>query len=882
LSDSAYFEKLHRLRASNARYLPLSREEVLHHLRRAQVVDGAVVETPELATLRQYYASCLLDTHLQRPAPSTRRPPMGEIQLFAGLYLATSTAMLALWSEPSGDFADAEARATWLLTSLWQDATALVGTFSDALAGGLDDGMFGMGLAHLIVQGVSLPGKSQWPPENGPTPRALYVEWLERTFSFVGRERRRTLVEGLRRDFEDRGWLDHQDERVRQAQRAFLGEFFDELPRSIRDAVPLSRETLAFLGLERFTATRIDELEFEYRVFWRAAERAWRGRPAKIHPRNRDMTVNVAIEKADGGAQPRLVFTQPGRQRRGVHDDPLLVLLDPDPLVRRRCLDQHREWFDCEEDDFRRHADRIAALRCTHERIRQAISARAEAPALIYAELRAALGRGETGEKPFLPPPLRRLLAHLRLRLSRDADAEAALGNAAVVLLRELGLEETICRLSSLPSALPEHVLAAFDALSTEEAEALLARIETRLQQPFARLLLARLSLRQARRCGAEPSKARGLVREVLDASSAPRFEAFLAIARWAVRRIAERDRASGATSGALLAATWLHASELFNALAAHEPRWEGLRESFSDRSNPRTEFFFAFDETLQSEAAHPRTLDRVTTIIHACAATVLAEDPSIAADFGIAAFAEAGFFTTEEGQRAPQLNLREEPSSLPNSIHSFLGEDRGVALGAAIGEEAAAPFLAATWHDQVHEAIDGTRSQPLGTGYWPLLSLFLATRPAPTKFHESLGELLRSISLQTIVENPPTAWQMLLIFCARQARDLGGETAAHIKAELIAMAHKLATQPDRADEGAREWATFLFEAARILALGGTDENARAHSFANTTGAILRAWPACAVHVRRIITFLSFRLPPRQAAELRITRSLALAQPARV
>jgi hypothetical protein len=319
-----------------------------------------------------------------------------------------------------------------------------------------------------------------------------------------------------------------------------------------------------------------------------------------------------------------------------------------------------------------------------------------------------------------------------------------------------------------------------------------------------------------------------------------------------------------------------------FNALAAHEPRWEGLRESFSDRSNPRAEFFFAFDETLQSEAAHPRTLDRVTTIIHACAATVLADDPSIANDFGITSFSEAGFFTTEGSQHVPQLTLREEPSSLANSIHSFLGDDRGVALSAAIGEEGAAPFRAATWHDQVHEAITGARSQPLGKGYWPLLSLFLATRPAPAKFHQSLGELLRSISLQAIVENPPTAGPMLLIFCARQARDLGGETAAHIKAELIALAHRLATQPDRADEGTREWATFLFEAARILALGATDETARAHDFANTTAAILRAWPACAVHVRRIITFLSFRLPPRQAAALRVTRSLALAQPARV
>jgi hypothetical protein len=70
----------------------------------------------------------------------------------------------------------------------------------------------------------------------------------------------------------------------------------------------------------------------------------------------------------------------------------------------------------------------------------------------------------------------------------------------------------------------------------------------------------------------------------------------------------------------------------------------------------------------------------------------VLAEDPSVAADLGITAFADAGFFVTEEGRRVPQIILREEPSSLPNSIHSFLGQYLGVALVAAIGEDGAAP----------------------------------------------------------------------------------------------------------------------------------------------------------------------------------------------
>lgn len=111
----------------------------------------------------------------------------------------------------------------------------------------------------------------------------------------------------------------------------------------------------------------------------------------------------------------------------------------------------------------------------------------------------------------------------------------------------------------------------------------------------------------------------------------------------------------------------------------------------------------------------------------------------------------------------------------------------------------------------------------------------------------------------------------MLVIFCARQAKQMGDETATRVKAELVIQ--KFATEPAKPDdEPKHERATILLEAARYLALGQDARIARARSFADTANAFLRAWPACGAHLRRTITFLSFRLPPREAAELRLTR----------
>ena len=118
----------------------------------------------------------------------------------------------------------------------------------------------------------------------------------------------------------------------------------------------------------------------------------------------------------------------------------------------------------------------------------------------------------------------------------------------------------------------------------------------------------------------------------------------------------------------------------------------------------------------------------------------------------------------------------------------------------------------------------------------------------------------------------------MLVIFCARQAKQMGGETATRVKAELVIQ--KFATEPAKPDdEPKHERATILLEAARYLALGQDARIARARSFADTATAFLRAGPACGAHLRRTITFLFFRLPPREAAELRLDRAPVLAQP---
>jgi hypothetical protein len=71
IASSVLAHNLHRLRNGNARYIPLSVDEILRYIKNARIERARIVENAELAIIRRYYASCLLNCDVfQNLAPS--------------------------------------------------------------------------------------------------------------------------------------------------------------------------------------------------------------------------------------------------------------------------------------------------------------------------------------------------------------------------------------------------------------------------------------------------------------------------------------------------------------------------------------------------------------------------------------------------------------------------------------------------------------------------------------------------------------------------------------------------------------------------------------------------------------------------------------------
>ena len=176
-----------------------------------------------------------------------------------------------------------------------------------------------------------------------------------------------------------------------------------------------------------------------------------------------------------------------------------------------------------------------------------------------------------------------------------------------------------------------------------------------------------------------------------------------------------------------------------------------------------RAEYFFAPEEPLRSDAAPLEALIPLARSSTPAPQPCWQKIPLSPLTLASPRLQTLAFSSWRKAAECPKSSCAKNPAVFQTaSIRSSdkTGESHS---RAAIGEESAAPFRSVAWHEQIHEALTASRNQSPGTGHWLFLSLFLATRPAPERFNNALGELLRSASLQRIEEDVPTSWQMLV-----------------------------------------------------------------------------------------------------------------------
>jgi hypothetical protein len=145
------------MRRAGYLFVPVTNDELEHHLSAATIVNGQLVETAELKAIRENILKVRMSIFLQLPS---------EALWLSGIMQTFSDTLKTQW-RPEIDEATARARSGWLLGLL--DGRGWAHCFSDG--GGLGIAKFGYGIQILFLLSAT--------PNLSPEVREKYLRWID-------------------------------------------------------------------------------------------------------------------------------------------------------------------------------------------------------------------------------------------------------------------------------------------------------------------------------------------------------------------------------------------------------------------------------------------------------------------------------------------------------------------------------------------------------------------------------------------------------------------------------------------------------------------------------------------------------------------------------
>jgi tetratricopeptide (TPR) repeat protein len=568
LDEPAYYALILRLRAANVRYLPLSSDELLHHLRRAPIDRGRVVETAALSVLRRSLAVALLDQQrLQKPHPEQAAAGhLSELAWIQSVHVAVTAGIAQLWREDS--LSGAESRTDWLLefvhfhTRLVSEAIMENSPGNPALSMASD-------LAQLFIAGFGLPSESPLNPNAPSSRRARYFGWLDGVLlaqhAVANPEILPVIGDVLTNTLADPVWMEFEEGGQRKAAQLYLYGIAVELPQALRPYFQLPAEVLTELkATVRPLVVHAFGRSFDHPTWWEAAAAAFNGQATKLRDADDD---EFTLKPAAGEAAAEYLLAEGPDVVEGAHvHEPLFGLLAHSADERRSFLQKRPELFDCPGC---RRAEAIELLVNMAEpgaRMVAAADWRTRSTEWFYRRLATRLrGEEDMEVSDFLPDSADGLRDHLRLVIT----AEPQWNETAQQLVSDEGCMSALKRVASLPVVLPTAIVTAVRALNVEDREELFTRVEATLLTPVSRFHLVHLLAACADLNTGYLERAKVLLGGVLGEEGIKSWPAFHALLKWTFLQLRQLPVTDSWSAAERISLAWVHAARLHNELLA-------------------------------------------------------------------------------------------------------------------------------------------------------------------------------------------------------------------------------------------------------------------------------------------------------------------------
>ncbi len=867
INEATFFDWLLKLRGANARYLPPSAAEILHHLRRATIRAGKLEETPALRTLRRSVAAMLLDRDRLQEASVNEKGErlLREMEFPLACNRVITDVLVELWAgkEPLEDITP---RADWLWTSMFLDLRAFRQCFKSLQNPESDLQFLGMTIGMLYTQGIQLAG----PRAERTEARRRFFDWLtSRALSPMLRNTPR-LVETVARSFMDSLAFTNEgiDEARRKhgekspeamATRILIGELILDLPEVVAAKLKLSDESLERWGLRRQeTGVNVAGLIFIQCEFWAAVSRVIKnGRATLITP--------------DGKNKMRIARgPRPNTVRVGkdvVLEIQILDLFHPEIERRRKLLRSHPRWFDLDVTEREQAIEKIVCGKQPSDRVTLLDAYRDDSMPNFYSRLRETYRKNKgLGIDELMPDSVAPLLRFLRQPTMGDTGHSGAGSVSATRLLANEGLDETISRLSCLPISLPTAVLAEFDTLDSTASDRLLDSLTRKLTSYTQRLHLGRLWLRSSGASDRHVECVRKLVAFLCDAEQGgTEAKAFIAILRWVHLRLGWTEEARAWSPDMKLRAAWTHAAQLQAVFATGGPpnelaEWFAMhcREVDADHAGATTRSM--------RDICHPRNLDQGGLVIRGLAFLFDGAPEEILAKSGLRESLSQALEQQGRGLVC-SLSMWRPVARQSNELASFLATSREDFLPRLLDADSFKKHFDLNATTNLQTALDQLQQRPTDADRWTLVEFLGGSGNLDDAEKEHVARALAKVDFSREIKTNANLPELIMVTC-QHATALGDASMKNnLRAQIFVLASVASSRPtvDQAEPDKQaDWRRLggaLLDALWKLNAVPDNPAATTSAFLMDAAAILRAWPALASEYRSSLTSLVTPLP---------------------
>lgn len=881
LTEKEYYQKIHRCRSANMRFIPVQEAELLHALGQANVRNDSVIETNELKIIRQYVAACAeqADSMQKSSHDDLEEGLSGDESLFwIKLHSATCQSLGSLWTIYD-DPDESIPRCNWLLDNVFMDYLGLIEMNASSTRGHDLKQILGYSLSGVLSAGIQIKGSMDI---DAASPRKQYFNWVDRTFLNPIFDACPELIPIVAEIIKDTlsGLVEQLEEEsdVRRTAILLLQIFYDDLPIRIKDEISHDADFMANIGIEIRSVATIAGYEFDAKQFWKCAEGAVNGSREHLKSINENEFLLRPMEQNNDGYGFAMVDKETSEQQEICR--PEFAVLSQSVAERRNFLNTQRYWFDCRREPFERACAEIATAERAHHRMGQLQDRWTASTTMVYAGLRDTFERGEKlSFDEIRPPSGAALLRHFRLSedVLKSKPISDAIEEAGEILINEEEMARAIRRLSYFPVPLPANIDEAVRSLGVSERRELIGSLIAPTQFPVGPLHFLSLLSQHSRERKGYVRLGKRSVRALLSTNARSAFEAFRNVLRWVAADFQRWQETRDWPTGLRLLLAWGHAGELTRTMFSVGADVVWISDIFQRKWREIRYVPFEEYEPDRGDIAHPANVDYVSFCVSGLNYALDDHNNRCFDSIHRDQLASMVLPQTDGGQIIEPAILKDR-SKASDRLGAFLGRDciaiAGELLqdGGVIGNlsEAGALDIGTAYFDQLSENI-------FNRSTWLVLASFLDGEWPPSgDMTQRLLTVTKSEEFEKVFDDSLEGALAAGAAVFPQIKYLNAsELEITVQRCLLKLAKNLAECEIEegnlvSNEGTvlmspRETHALLSQWAFELAEVASDSEEKIRRFVSHLGDIAGIWPHFGRNIKPMLRRFCTTLPPQQA-----------------